>query len=125
MEPELRIGDAARRLGVASHVLRHWEDVGVLVPRRTTAGYRIYDDELVRGGRLVQLCQRAGFTLREIAELSAADRAGRVGLVRTKRRQIAREQQALDTADSYLAHILECRHPVVSKCPECAAFSQA
>lgn len=39
-----RIAGAADQLGVATHVLRHWEDVGVIVPERLSSGHRVYDD---------------------------------------------------------------------------------
>ncbi|MET8977219.1 MerR family transcriptional regulator [Streptomyces sp. NPDC004539] len=45
----LGIGEVALRHGVAAHVLRHWEDRGLLAPARDGAGRRRYgDDELAR-----------------------------------------------------------------------------
>ncbi len=32
------IGELAARFGLATHVLRHWEDVGLLTPSATPAG---------------------------------------------------------------------------------------
>ncbi|WP_415504468.1 helix-turn-helix domain-containing protein [Actinomyces slackii] len=43
------IGAAAAELGVSVHVLRHWEDVGVLVPARDALGRRRYGDADLRG----------------------------------------------------------------------------
>ncbi|HWV26917.1 MAG TPA: MerR family transcriptional regulator, partial [Aeromicrobium sp.] len=43
------IGEVADRFGIATHVLRHWEDMGLLTPQRDTADRRRYvDDDLVR-----------------------------------------------------------------------------
>src|ERR687897_477065 len=39
---EYTIGQLADRFGLATHVLRHWEDMGVLSPVRRTAGRRVY-----------------------------------------------------------------------------------
>lgn len=36
------IGELARRTDVSARALRHYEDVGLLVPARTTSGYRTY-----------------------------------------------------------------------------------
>lgn len=121
----MKIADAAARLGVATHVLRHWEDVGVLHPRRSASGHREYAEEEVAIAGLVQVCQRAGLSLAEIAALHDADAAARVALVAAKRVEIAGAQAALARADAFLAHLLECRHPVVMQCPECLAFSQS
>ena len=34
MAPEYTIGELAARFGLATHVLRHWEDMGLLSPAR-------------------------------------------------------------------------------------------
>jgi len=39
---EFTIGELAARSGVATPVLRHWEDVGLLSPDRRVAGRRVY-----------------------------------------------------------------------------------
>jgi hypothetical protein len=45
----LSIGATAARFGLATHVLRHWEDLGLLHPERNSADRRLYgDDDLVR-----------------------------------------------------------------------------
>ena len=42
-EGYLRIGDAARRLGVSVDTLRVWTDAGRISTRRTPGGQRMYD----------------------------------------------------------------------------------
>jgi DNA-binding transcriptional MerR regulator/quercetin dioxygenase-like cupin family protein len=41
-EPGVRIGEAARRIGVSASALRLWERQGLLRPERSRAGYRLY-----------------------------------------------------------------------------------
>ncbi|TFH51552.1 MerR family transcriptional regulator [Actinomyces viscosus] len=41
----MRIGEFAKRAGVSPRSLRHYEDAGLLVPARTSAGYRDYSLE--------------------------------------------------------------------------------
>lgn len=36
------IGELAAHFGLATHVLRHWEAMGLLAPRRTPTGQRTY-----------------------------------------------------------------------------------
>jgi len=43
--PALRIGGAARRLGVSASVLRLWERQGLVRPARSKAGYRLYSED--------------------------------------------------------------------------------
>ncbi len=38
----MKIQEAARHLGVSARTLRHYEAAGLIVPRRTSNGYRSY-----------------------------------------------------------------------------------
>jgi MerR family transcriptional regulator, copper efflux regulator len=118
-----RIGDAAATLAVAPHVLRHWEDVGLLRPKRLSSGHRAYDDQTIGQARMIQICQRAGLSLAEIKELAARDRRNRVALIESRRAQIAEQVSNLRLADKFLAHIAQCEHPVISECRECSAIT--
>ena len=40
----MRIGELARRVGVAPRLLRYYEEQGLLRPRRTSSGYREYGE---------------------------------------------------------------------------------
>jgi DNA-binding transcriptional MerR regulator len=117
------IGPAARALGLEPHVLRHWEDVGVLVPERSPTGHRRYDDRLVTQARLILLLQRAGFSLAQIRNLYLADREERIGIVAVNRSRIADSIAELQRAEHFLTHTLDCRHPVTSVCTQCAEFA--
>ena len=39
---EIPIGELAENFGLATHVLRHWESMGLLAPHRSSAGHRAY-----------------------------------------------------------------------------------
>ncbi|WP_406392880.1 MerR family transcriptional regulator [Streptomyces sp. NBC_00887] len=117
-----KIGGAAALLGVATHVLRHWEDIGLLTPRRLPSGHRVYDDQTIGQARLIQISQRAGLSLAEIGELVAGERVDRIGLINAKRTRIAEHIANLELADRFLAHLVHCVHPVISDCPECSAL---
>lgn len=118
----LKVGDAAAHLGVAAHVLRHWEDVGLLRPARLASGHRAYDDQALAHARMIQICQRAGLSLAEIRSLAVADRGRRVDAITAKRAEIAEHAAALERADRFLAHVVTCVHPIVSECEECTAL---
>ncbi|MGA8046229.1 MAG: MerR family transcriptional regulator, partial [Dermatophilaceae bacterium] len=63
---DLSIGEAAARFDLATHVLRYWEDEGLLAPRRDASGYRRYGpDEVVRIAVILRN-QVAGMTLEQI-----------------------------------------------------------
>ncbi|GAB3089817.1 MerR family transcriptional regulator [Nocardioides zeae] len=45
----MQIGQLSRLTGVSTRALRHYDESGVLVPGRTSSGYRTYtDDDVVR-----------------------------------------------------------------------------
>ena len=74
----LRAGELARRCGVSTDTLRHYERIGVLMrPHRTAAGYRQYPAEAESRVRLVRRALALGFTLAELARiLRVKDRGG-------------------------------------------------
>ncbi len=125
MTEGVAVGAAAAVIGVESHVLRHWEDVGVLVPRRTASGHRRYDEELLTRARLVRLCQRAGLSLAEIRKLGISDRATRIELIGATLDRIRADVSRLRRAEEFLSHVATCVHPMVSECPDCAGFAQS
>lgn len=69
----LRIGDLARRAGVATSALRFYEEAGLLAPsRRTEAGYRLYDEAATGRLDFIQRARALGLSLAEIKELIAS-----------------------------------------------------
>ena len=44
----LKIGDVARMVGISATVIRSWERLGVIHPKRTNSKYRLYSSEDVR-----------------------------------------------------------------------------
>src|SRR5690242_13799932 len=69
---EYTIGELAARFGVATHVLRHWEDMGLLSPARRVAGRRVYGPAHVTRVAEILIGKDAGFSLEQLRELFAA-----------------------------------------------------
>lgn len=65
----MRIGELARRVGVAPRLLRYYEDQGLLRPRRSASGYREYTDDDVDVVHHVRTLLAAGLSTATIAEL--------------------------------------------------------
>ncbi|MGI9087366.1 MAG: heavy metal-responsive transcriptional regulator [Chthoniobacterales bacterium] len=74
----LSAGELARRAGVSTDTLRHYEAKGVLArPPRQANGYRSYPAETLGRVQLVRRALALGFTLDELAEiLQLRDRGG-------------------------------------------------
>jgi MerR family transcriptional regulator, light-induced transcriptional regulator len=68
------IGVVARRTGVSLHVLRAWERrYGVVEPRRTAGGQRLYSDADVARLRLLRQLTEAGRSISQVAPLPTAE----------------------------------------------------
>lgn len=119
---DLRIGDAAATLGIAAHVLRHWESVGLLAPPRSPSGHRTYDEQTLNQARLIRTLQRTGLSLSQIRGMAHAGHDDRIVLIDAKRAEIRDRIALLRATDRFLSHILSCRHPVVAECPDCSRF---
>jgi MerR family redox-sensitive transcriptional activator SoxR len=68
-EPQMRIGEAARRAGVRVSMLRYYEQIGLLPGAPRVSGQRRYDDAVLRRLAVIDVAQRAGLSLAEIREL--------------------------------------------------------
>jgi MerR family redox-sensitive transcriptional activator SoxR len=63
----LRIGEVARRSGVASSALRFYEERGLIGSERAGSGHRRYPRPVLRRIAFIVFAQRVGLTLQEIA----------------------------------------------------------
>lgn len=121
----MRIREAADLLGVEPHVLRHWEDEGVVVPERSANNYRNYDEEALTRARIVLGCRAAGLSLTQTRLVMHRDEAGREAVIRDQHRRVEQQLTELGRTRVFLEHVLGCRHSLMSRCPGCAQFATA
>jgi Cu(I)-responsive transcriptional regulator len=68
----MSIKQAAEAAGVSAKMIRRYEQVGLLgKAHRTSAGYRIYDENDVNTLRFVRRARDLGFSIKEISDLLA------------------------------------------------------
>ena len=104
---QLRIGELARRTGVATELLRAWERrYGLLAPERTDSGYRLYSDDDVRRVRRMRELLATGLSAAEAARQAAAEpRPAEVGRPDAAPPAASAElRQALEQLDDAAAH---------------------
>ncbi|KAA5832532.1 MerR family transcriptional regulator [Saccharopolyspora hirsuta] len=114
----------AAELGIEAHVLRHWEQVGALTPRRDGKGYRVYDDEALEQARTVLKLRRAGLSLPEVIAAMAPTKEAAQAVVRAKIAALEDEVASRRAVITFLQHTVECRHRYLDECPGCAAFAR-
>ena len=74
MEPELTIGDIARRAGVATSAVRFYERRGLLCADHRQSGQRRYRVTTLRRLIFIGMLQDAGLSLDDIAGILGAER---------------------------------------------------
>lgn len=115
---EYSIGELAGRFGLATHVLRHWEDAGLLSPARRVAGRRVYGAAHVTRVAEILLGKDAGFSLEQLRELfSAPDREQRQQVLRGQLAQVRERIARLTLSQTMLEHGLRCKHADYQACP--------
>ena len=65
----MRIGELSERTGVATRMLRYYEEQGLISPRRSDNGYRVYDDYLVDRVQKIRGLIDSGIPTRIIADI--------------------------------------------------------
>ena len=121
----MTIGEVADKFGLATHVLRHWESVGLLAPARVVAGRRRYrSTDLYRVATILR-AKEAGLSLEQIRELMAAAGSARREILLRHREDLAARIDALRDSLRFIDGGLECEHEDFTACPHYQATVRA
>lgn len=122
----MSIGELADRFGLATHVLRHWEAVGLLTPARRTSGRRRYGGDALARVALIQQFKELGFGLDQIrAMLDTTDPAARKAVLARHDAELERRIASATAARDLIGHGLRCPAPDVIECPTFLAGLEA
>src|SRR4051794_21480549 len=69
------VGQVADEFGVTVRTLHHYDEIGLVRPRRTASGYRIYSGDDLERLRHIVVYRRLGFPLEDIGPLLDDPRA--------------------------------------------------
>jgi DNA-binding transcriptional MerR regulator len=115
----VRIGELARRAGLAPSAVRFYEAAGLLpAAERTPSGYRLYDAQVLGRLEFIRRAQVLGLSLAQIRELISANENGLLRhAVAHKLADVERRTQDLLALKSELEgmYVRLLRHPA----PEC------
>jgi MerR family copper efflux transcriptional regulator len=116
-EMDWSIGSAADRFGLETHVLRHWEDVGLLRPGRDGAGRRRYArDDVIRIAVIIR-SKAAGMSLDQIGVLLDSDAPDRHRVLQDHIADLDRRMAEMQHAKEMAEHAYACRAHDVATCP--------
>lgn len=114
----MSIGALAARFGLATHVLRHWESMGLLHPGRDAGGRRRYGADALPRVAMILLYKEAGLGLETIRSLSAtADLATRHEILRRQAEQLRSVIAAARASLRFLEDGLSCGYEDLTQCP--------
>ena len=114
----LPIREVARRFDVPTHVLRHWEDVGLLSPARDASGYRRY----VRADLVRVVTDLIGMSLPQIRALLDEGAPGRHQVLEAHLKRLDEQRRELERSRVMTEHSLRCRAHDIAQCPRFAAL---
>ena len=122
----LKVGELAEATGVSVRTLHHYEDLGLLSPRRNGSGHRLYDREQVARLHQVLALRSLGLELGEIRERLTHPLGSDPGqLVARQLEQIGerrRDLEALERRLEQLAeHLRHQREPLLQELVELVA----
>ncbi|WP_460397644.1 MerR family transcriptional regulator [Actinophytocola sediminis] len=114
----LTIGEVAAHFALPTHVLRHWESVGLLAPARSASTHRRYTTEDLYRVATILRTKEVGFSLADIREFlaPASPPARKEVLARHReslRARLAELRSAMDLVDNAIA----CTHEDITTCP--------
>ena len=121
VDDDLTIGDLARRFGLATHVLRHWESMGLLDPGRAAGGQRRYGHADLMRVAMVLMGKEAGISLRELAAmLASGNPMDRADLLRQHAAELDQRIAQAQAAKDLIEEALSCPLPF-DECPRARA----
>ena len=105
----VRVGEAARQVGVRVSALHFWEQQGLLHPvRESYSRYRIYDEQQMRRLRVVALLRDAGYPFNVIQSVLDESAAGQpekaIVAVEKRREELTRSSWACIEALTFFQH---------------------
>lgn len=111
------IGELAQRFDLATHVLRHWEDMGLLAPERDGGGRRRYREADLYRVAVILSSKAAGMSLEQIRHLVDGAADGRRAILVGHLAEIDARVAELERSRFLTRHALECRAHDISTCP--------
>lgn len=113
----MTIGELATKFGLATHVLRHWESVGVLTAAERVNGRRRYLPEHVARVAMILRAKEAGLTLDHLRQvLAAPDASARRELLSSHHADLDRRMREIETAKRMIEHALHCPEQDFTRC---------
>lgn len=111
------VGELAARFDLATHVLRHWEDKGLLRPQRDPSGRRRYGKSDAYQVAVIIASKEAGMSLDQIRALIDGGAEDRRRILRGHLDDLETRMAAMERSRHLTEHALDCRAHDIATCP--------
>lgn len=111
------MGELAERFDLPTHVLRHWETMGLLAPERDAGGRRRYREDDAYRVAVIVSSKAAGMSLEQIGSLLDAEADGRRQILTDHLADLEARMAEMERSRHLTEHALECRAHDISACP--------
>ena len=101
--PTWRSAEFARHAGVTVRALRHYDRLGLLRPKRTGTGYRVYTEADLETLEQIVALKFIGIPLRDIAAVQRNTRGPLADVLQRQRRALEAKRRLLSTAIDLVA----------------------
>jgi MerR family copper efflux transcriptional regulator len=116
-DPSWSVGELAQRFDLPPHVLRHWEDMGLLSPERDAAGRRRYREADAYRVATIVSSKSAGMSLEQIRSLLDAEAEDRRRILTDHLADLEARMAEMERSRILTEHALECRAHDIATCP--------
>ena len=122
MSEELTIGEVGRLMELAPSAIRFYESERLLEPVSRRSGRRVYEESVCDRIAVIQIAQRAGFSIAEIRTLLTGFPRGATaatrwqGFVAGKRRELTEKAEELQRMLDLLDFLQGCSCPDLDAC---------
>jgi MerR family transcriptional regulator, copper efflux regulator len=114
----MTIGELAARFGLAPHVLRHWEAMGLLAPATRVNGRRRYAQEHLTRVAMIVGGKAGGLSLEQLGDLLAAGSPDdRRQLLERHHADLEQRQRDIERSKAMIEHALDCDEHDFTQCP--------
>lgn len=116
----LDIGEVAAQFGVPTSALRYYEEKGLIKSMGRHGLRRLFDVGILQQLEFIALGQKAGFTLKEIANMFASGSRLNIDrkLLLLKAEAVDRQIKQLIAVREGLKHVAKCPAPNHLECPK-------
>lgn len=125
----MKIGEVSAQSGVSAKMVRYYESIGLMrAAKRSTKGYRGYDETDVHTLKFIRRCRDLGFNMDEIGNLLALWQNRRRKSAEVKRlaglhvKELQTKIDALQSMVNTLTHLVHCCHG--DDRPECPILDE-